>query len=588
MRLGLVRRVLVAALALPGIHGSVFGQGLDTPAGVRQLADAGALALALHRVDALQPRNTDAASWFGWERLRLELLEAGSQEASIVERVRTYPDGLMLKPEASYLRLPVANAALHSGDPAQARRWLRLWFASAAVDVANFDAVQYRRARRLVIDASLAERNADAAYRAMLRYQQDFVPLAPEEAESFVAGLLRLNRNSEAANWLTQLGPRSHYAALLRMRAGLMAPDAAAAQARSALAKSADLSAMDLLEAAARAQNDRAALVEVAELRAELEASSRIVSARGGQRGNVSLWKMYEEAALQGANQTQLLVGDDNGWLSHANRIRAQQPSMARALLAHLAIKAVNERMRADARIQLLVALREARLERVAIGLFADKASIPDAGSDPRVRYLLGEISVDLGQPGEAAAHWRGLEPPAGMSTEQWRLRRLSVHAQAAQRAEVRVLLSELLDDNRTVSEEGRRLVLDTGRAAFDRAQFDIAEDVLQGLRSRAAGFERIAVSTLLAQVFEATGRLREAADAQIDAALASASPAADRDSLQARLAAARNLARSGMRDDARRIYAWVLRNAKDAGIRESAQRALITIDRRISSSPGR
>lgn len=581
-------RVLVAAFFLLGVHWSAVGQGIDTPAHVRQLADTGALALALQRVDALQPRNTDAGSWFDWERLRLDLMEADAQDGSIVKRVRAYPDGVMLKPEALHLRLPAANAALRSGDPVQARLWLRLWFASITGDAANFDATQYRRARRLGIEASLVERNADAAYRAMLRYQQDFGPLAAEEVEGFVAGLLRLNRNSEAANWLTQLGPRSHYAALLRMRAGLMPPDAAAAQARTALSKSTDPAAMELLEAAARAQNDRGALVEVAELRADLEASTRIAPSSDSRGTPVSLWQTYEEAALHGANQSQLLVGDDNGWLAHANRIRTQQSSMTRALLAYLARKATNERMRADARVQLVAALREARLERVAITLFAEKASSPDPGSEPRVRHLLGEISADLGRPGQAAAYWRDLEPPAGVTAEQWRLRRLSVHAQAAQRAEVRTLLSELLDDNRPVSEEARRLVLDTGRAAFDRAQFDLAEDVLQRLRARVAGSERSAVSAVLAQVFEATVRLREAADAQLDAALASASPGSDRDSLQARLAAARNLSRSGLRDDARRIYAWLVRNAKDVAVRDSAQRALVVLDRKVSSFPGR
>lgn len=555
---------------------------------MRQLADAGALALALQRVEALQPGNAERASWFEWERLRLELLEAGGQDELLVARVRAYPDGVMLKPESLHLRLAAANAALRSGDPAQARLWLRMWFASVAVELAHFDAPQYRRARRLVIEALLVERNADFAYRAMLRFQQDFGPLAADEVEGFVAGLLRLNRNSEAANWLTQLGPRSHYAALLRLRAGLMPPDAAVVQARTALAKSSDPAAMELLEAAARAQNDRAALVEVAELRAELGASTRSAQGQGSHKTPVSLWQVYEEAALQGANQAQLLVGDDNGWLVHANRIRAQQPSMARALLARIAMKSANERLRGDARVQLVTALREARLARVAILFFADATPISGALSDPRVRHLLGEISAELGLPEQAAAYWRELEPPAGMSAEQWRLRRLSVHAQAGQRAEVRAILSELMGDNRPMSEEARRLILDTARTAIDQAQLDVAEDMLLRLRARASPVERSAVSTALAQVYEATGRPREAADAQLDVALASASPASDRESLQARLAAARNLSRSGMRHDARRVYGWLLRNAKDASVRDSAQRALVVLDRKFSSSPGR
>lgn len=581
-------RSLVAVVLLLGMLESVIAQGPNTPAHVRQLADAGAIALALRRIETLQPRSAEGSAWFEWERLRLDLLEASSQERIIFERVRAYPDGWLLRPEAVHLRLPAVNAALRSGDPLQARLWLRLWFAGAAVDLPNIEAVQYRRARRLVIEALLSERNAEGAYRAMLRYQQDFGPLGAEEVEGFASGLLRLNRNTEAAHWLTQLSPRSHYAALIRMRAGLMTPDAAAVQARTALAKANDPAAMDLLEAAARAQNDRGSLVEVAELRAERGASMRIGLPDVPRVSTVSLWRTYEDASLHGANQAQLLVGDDNGWLAHANRIRAQQPSMARALLAHLALKANSDLIRADARLQLVGALREARLDRVVILLFAGGTSITDVGADPRLRYLLGEINAELGQFAEAVAHWRDLEPPAGMTPEQWRLRRLAVYGQAGQRAEVRTLLSELLEGNRSVSDEGRRFVLDVGRTAFDRGQFDIAEDVLQRLRVRAVTAERSAASTALAQVFETTGRLREAAEAQLDAAAASSSPASDRESLQARLAAARNLSRAGLREDARRIYGWLQRNAKDAAVRDSAQRALVVLDQKVSSSPGR
>lgn len=579
----------MAACILFGNQGVVFGQGIDTPSHVRKIAEAGAHTLALKRIEALQPRNADVVSWFEWERLHLDLLEASGQHNLLVDRVRAYPDGLSLRREALPLLLPAANAALRSGVPLQARHWLRQWFANSAIDAANFDPVQYRRARRLVIEALFAEGNAESAYRSILRYQQDFAPLAADETEVFVAGLLRLNRNSEAAQWLTQLGPRSHYAALLRMRAGLMSPDAAVTQARTALSKSFDAAAIDLLDAAARVQNDRAVLVEVAELRLNAAPLPRSADAKVGGEKSTALWRSYEEAALAAANQAQLLVGDDNGWLAQAQRIRSQQPSTSRALLAYLASKAASERMRADAQAHLLAALRDARLERAAMLLFADTTRFPIAALDQRVRHALGTINAIQGRPEQVTAYWRGIGAPAGMTAEQWHVHRLAVYAHSDQRAEVQAVVSELLDDNRPLSEEGRRRLLDVGRTAYDRAQFQIAEDVLGRLRARAAEPDRVGVAIALAQVFEATGRPREAADAYLDAALASASPASDRESLQGRAAAARNLSRLGMRDDARRIYEWILRNAKDPAARESAQRALASLERNAStSSPGR
>jgi hypothetical protein len=91
-----------------------------------------------------------------------------------------------------------------------------------------------------------------------------------------------------------------------------------------------------------------------------------------------------------------------------------------------------------------------------------------------------------------------------------------------------------------------------------------------------------------LAQVYESTARPREAADTYLDAALISTSPASERESLQARAAAARNLTRIGMHGDARRVYEWLVRNAKDPAARESAQRALMLLERTVSSSQGR
>jgi hypothetical protein len=587
MRPARILAALSAAAVLTFGQGVAFGQPIDTPAHVRQIAEAGAHTLALKRVESLQPRDADVVDWFEWERLRLDLLEANGQHTLLVDRVRTYPDGLWLRREALPLLLPAAYAALRSGVPVQARHWLRQWFANVSVDGANFDRMQYRRARRLVVEALFAEGDAESAYRSMLRYQQDFTPLTADEAEVFVAGLLRLNRNSEAAQWLTRLGPRSHYAALVRIRAGLLSPAAAAVQARTALAKGYDVAAIELLEAAAQAQNDRAVLVEVAELRLNGTAP-RGADDRSQSAGGIALWRSYEEAAVAGANQAQLLVGDDSGWLAHAQRVRSQQPSMSRALLAYLASKATSAGMRAQAQAYLLAALRDARLEVVAILLFADTTRFRIAALDPRVRHLLGAINADQGRLETAAAYWRGLDAPAGMSAEQWRVHRLAVHAQMGSRVEVQAMLAEMFDDNRAVGEESRRRLLDVARAAFDRNQFQIAEDVLQRLRVRAAASERASVSIALAQVFDATGRPREAADAYLDAALASASPASDRESLQARGAAARSLSRLGMRDDARRIYEWLLRNAKDPGTRESAQHALVLLERGVSASPGR
>lgn len=552
---------------------------------VRRTADAGAQALALRRLEAAQPGHVAAAAWFDWERLRLDLLEARGQDRQLLERVRGYGPEVVARPEASALMLPAAGAALRSGDAVAARRWLQRLFAHAAVGAAADDAAQYRRARLLAIEVSLADRDADAAYRGMLRYQQDFGPLNPEEVEGFVAGLLRLNKNSEAAQWLSQLGSRSHHAALLRLRAGLITAEAAAAQARAALLKSDDRSAIDLLEAAARVRSDRALLIEAAERRLDLLAAPLgNVSPEPEQTSAASLWRLYEEAALQGANEAQLLVGDDAGWLAHAKRIRPHQLSISRALLAYLGTRARDAALRADAQAQFVAALKEAGMARAALALFADSARFPMQSLAPRVRHLLGELAVESKALDRAASYWRGLDAPPGLTIEQWQVRRLGVAVEAGLQSDARVLASELLDGGRPLTTEGRKRMLEIGRNAVERGQFESAEELLSRLQVRANGPERAAVLIARAQGHEASGRLHDAAAAYLDAALASPSPASDRDALQARDAAARLLIRIGMREDARGIYGWMSRHAKDPTWRDASLRALATLASPVSS----
>ncbi|HXF68015.1 MAG TPA: hypothetical protein VNK67_15130, partial [Burkholderiales bacterium] len=73
----------------------------------------------------------------------------------------------------------------------------------------------------------------------------------------------------------------------------------------------------------------------------------------------------------------------------------------------------------------------------------------------------------------------------------------------------------------------------------------------------------------------EAVARHAQAADYYLRAALAAGAPRSDAAALQARLAAALNLARAGYREDARAQFEWVLRHSKDSAQLEIARRAL-------------
>jgi hypothetical protein len=68
-------------------------------------------------------------------------------------------------------------------------------------------------------------------------------------------------------------------------------------------------------------------------------------------------------------------------------------------------------------------------------------------------------------------------------------------------------------------------------------------------------------------------GEAQAAADAYLRSALRAAAP--DANALQARLLAAGNLVRAGLKEDARAQFQWLLKNTKEPAIVEAARRAL-------------
>jgi hypothetical protein len=63
------------------------------------------------------------------------------------------------------------------------------------------------------------------------------------------------------------------------------------------------------------------------------------------------------------------------------------------------------------------------------------------------------------------------------------------------------------------------------------------------------------------------------AADAYLRSALLAASP--DASAVQARLLAANNLVRAGLKNDARAQFEWVMKHSKDPALVEDARRGL-------------
>ena len=165
----------------------------------RALAASGAPRLALARIEQQQPREPGAPRWAEWEALRIGLLVAVGRHAEALQRAAALPANMPV-PLLRESLLAAARAGVAAGQGTVARRHAArvLWqLEPSAQDI--------RAARVLVIDSYAADRQGDAAFGAMLRFQQDYSPLDAATAERFVEALLALGMEKQAVNWLAVL-----------------------------------------------------------------------------------------------------------------------------------------------------------------------------------------------------------------------------------------------------------------------------------------------------------------------------------------------------------------------------------------------
>jgi hypothetical protein len=560
-----VRRRVASVAFILVMVGCAQAQQLQSLEAVRRIAATGAIDVALDRIEANQPRNAADPEWGDWEILRFALLLRRGRNGDLLRRYEQIQRIALPDRTAAQSRFLAARAALNLQQFEAARAHYLRYFL-----IAEYGSSQYREARLAVIDSLVGTRDADDAYRAMLRFQQDFVPLRGDEAEHFASALIELQRFQDAATWLTQLDKNSPAAMLLRLRAGLIKPDAAIAQARAALAKGGGHSARTLLLAAGIAQNSMAIQIEARELRLNLSDGSTPLP-----QSAASLWDQYDEFGAQSANQLQLLRGDDRAWLARAETLSPAQPQLARSLWAHVAAHARNDEARIRALERIVSTLQDDKLPLTALHLFTFSDRHPIATLGERVRFQLGTLAAANKRAADAVRYWQGLASPAGLGPEEWRLRYAIVLFQASMPDQALEAARSLLAQYPTLAPESLARLLDLAVEALDTAQVKPAQGLLTLLLTRVQGANRTAALMALGRACELLGEHRQAAEAFLEAAIGSATPEAERGAIRARESAAANLARAGLEDDARAVYRWLATNVKDSATRERALQAL-------------
>jgi hypothetical protein len=528
----------------------------------RELAASGASRLALARVEQLQPRESGAPRWGEWEALRLNLLVRLKQNEEVLKRVAALPAKLPAADLRACL-LEGARAAVAAGKGPEARGYAArlLWQLDATP-------AEARAARLLIIEGLVLEQQGDAAFRSMLRFEQDHRPLDRTVAERFIEALLDLGQDRQAANWLSRLEETSPQRLRLQLRTGLVTPEAAVEQARARTARGGAAGYWQVIAEAAAIQKSGALRVESLEhVLHDDESDARRLHALAGQ-----LWQGYLAEAQSAANRGGLLAGDDTAWLDLASRRLGADPVQARALFAYLSRNGGARDVRLGAQLQLVFSLAQSGLDRAALRLFGDGAADSE-GLDPQARYLLGNIAETRGNPVAAARFWQGLATPPGVGAEEWQVRLAAVQWGARMPEAAVATVRALAQAGKPLPPLAVTRAVALARDMRDAGRPELAQETLAALLPLAGRGPSRGALQVLGEIAESGGQYARAADYYLRAALADGT--GDALALQARLAAGINLARAGYKEDARAQFQWLIQNAKDAASRDAARREL-------------
>jgi hypothetical protein len=551
-----------AVVALPDAPARAAA--MEDPTAVRAMLSAGAGELALARIEALQPRDPAAPRWAEWEGLRCEALARLNRHDALRARVSALDPERFAGPLATCL-VQGARAALAQKDSGDARA-----LAARVIWQVAFSPAHVKDARLIAIDSYLVERRGDDAFRSMLRFQQDYRPLEPAIANHFAESLLALGLDTEALNWVAE--DRVTPARLiLQARTGTASPDSVVSQARMALSRTPHPGYWRAIHEAALKSGNRSLQVEALE-RLLQDSDFRDEAARA--EAALRLVQTYLTTASEAGNRERLLVGDDGAWADYAARRLGADPYLSRAVYAYLARQAQNADIRRNAQLQLAYSLYSGGLENTALRVMRELGA-PLETLDEQTRYLLGTIASKHNDAALALKLWSGLKTPPNLNAIEWELTLARTALRAGDVPGSVDTLRRLLEGRKTVSAALGQRVLELAQEMLDLRATDAARQMYELLLPPAEPAQAREALFGLGRAYELGGDAVAAAACYLRSALLVQAVAPDALAYQARLLAALNLMRAGLKDDARAQFQWLLKNSKDPALTEAAKRGL-------------
>ncbi|MCP4188793.1 MAG: hypothetical protein GY763_14410 [Gammaproteobacteria bacterium] len=547
-------------IGIVSLHSTFADERLDV---LKRISAAGAPALTLKMLDQAQPKlDTDLYEWILWEQERYKILSQWQQWDRLLVKLEGLPVDIpeQFKHQAITYK---ARAYIKLGQTSTARKILRdqLWQSDADA------VVEYQTWRRLVIVSYLEDGRIEDARIAMLRFDQDFDSQEVSWLLLRASVLIQTGRYEQAVQILQdQTSWQAQTTGLLaKFRVGQISQSDLWKQVKSATAKQdkhpdelATLWALGVYAAEHMSPVDRVIALEQ-HFRNTLVSPLQLFELQADR-----LWRAYHEYAQLVGNRAELLVGNNSKWLELANNAAKATPIKARSLYALLMAKSDEVDIingAASGYLKTFGTIEEA--ERNLLNhLFNHSDSFADADRIPPVmRYQLVDLALKNADIEEATRLMSGLTTyPEGTDRLSWQLRQSRVLILGGRYEEGSQIMQVLIAEYKEPSAENTDRIL---QVLFDLQTVNLHDEVInhfnQLLHIGVEPRQHREILFWIGDSYKGLKKYDQAALLYLQSAMLPDPQAMDPWAQTARFNAAESLQKSGLVDDARRIYQALL-----------------------------
>ncbi len=535
---------------------------------LKNISAAGAPVLTLKMLDQAQPGiDTDLYEWILWEQERYTILSEWQEWNELLIRIENLPSDLpeQFSYQAATYKI---RAYLEIGQTETARQLLReqLWLPGAGA------APEYQTWRRLVISSYLKDGRLEDARIAMLRFNQDF----DAEDESWVilraTVMIRSGRYDQAIQILQGVDSwQARLTSLLaQYRAQLLDPRALWAVLKKQVAKSEfEIGEQSTLWALAYFAGQQMSAVDRVVALEQVFKSDSITPLELFQLQPDQLWAAYIEYAQLVGNRAELLIGDDARWLDLAKNVSVSTPIKARSLFALLMLQSSDQSIinaAAENYMQTLEDVDESE-QHLLNQLFNHSEAFSSAERIPTlIRYQLVDLALKNADIEEATRQMSGLDAyPLDSDRFKWQLRQARVLILGGRYDEGDGILQALISEYRDPTAENTDRIL---QVLFDLQTVNLHEQAIMHfnrlLRLPIEPKQHREILFWIADSFKSLKKYDQAALLYLQSAMLPGPQAMDLWAQTGRFNAAESLQKSGLVDDARRIYKELLRVTTD------------------------